>query len=453
MIARLRTRIASRNLWSLAIAMTAQVVQSAAGLALLPFMVTRLSAAEVGIWYIFIAVQGLATIADFGFQPTLARAFAVGFAGGEGLQKQGLSLSSGTGTPNLTLVAEVLSAARRLYLWLGLGMFVVLVLAGTPYISWLAAKGGLPVVNTQIAWLVFAAGIALNLYLLWISPMLIGAGRVELNYVYLVLGRGGFAAAGIIILLMGGGLIALSCAMIVSLLLGRLAARFFIAPILASLHGVVTDRSGLATTLKAISPNAVRMGCVLIGGFLITRYSMFAISTFQGLAISGAYAISLQLFTALSAVSQMPMQISTKQLVAARIADDRPRMRRILIRNLAILIAIFTAGSLTIVFALPSVLQIIGSNVGLIAPPALALLAVVMLVETQLSGAAFFITTGNEVPFLKSALWSGVAVAVLTTLVSWAGWGLIAVVASQGLVQLAYNSWRWPLRAWQETRS
>jgi hypothetical protein len=118
--ARLRTQLANRNLWSLAIAMTAQVVQSAAGLALLPFMVTRLSAAEVGIWYIFVAIQGLAIIADFGFQPALARAFAVGFAGGDGLQKQGLSLSEGTGAPNLRLVAEVLSAARRLYLWLGL---------------------------------------------------------------------------------------------------------------------------------------------------------------------------------------------------------------------------------------------------------------------------------------------------------------------------------------------
>lgn len=452
-IRRLRTHIANRNLWSLAIAMTAQVVQSAAGLALLPFMVTRLSAAEVGIWYIFMAVQGLATIADFGFQPTLARAFAVGFAGGEGLQKQGLSLSTGTGTPNLTLVAEVLSAARRLYMWLALGMFVLLALAGTPYISWLALKGGLPMLDTQIAWLLFAVAIAVNLYLLWISPMLIGAGKVELNYLYLVLGRGGFAAAGIVILISGGGLIALSCAMIASLLLGRFAARFFIAPIVASLRNVVTQPSGLATTLKSVSPNAVRMGCVLIGGFLITRYSLFAISTFQGLVVSGAYAISLQLFTALSAVSQMPMQISTKQLVGARIADDRLRMRRILIRNIAALVAIFTTGSLTILFALPFALHAIGSNVSLIPSPSLELLAVVMLLETQLSGAAFFITTGNDVPFLKSALWSGLAVAVLTTLVSWLGWGLIAVIASQGLVQLAYNSWRWPIRAWQETRS
>lgn len=451
---KLSSRLANRNLWSLAIAMTAQIVQSAAGLALLPFMVTRLSAAEVGIWYIFVAVQGLAIIADFGFQPTLARAFAVGFAGGDGLQKQGLSTSpnNGDGTSNLALVAEILRAARRLYLWLGLGMFALLIVLGTPYVSWLADKGGLPLLSTQAAWLLFAAAIALNLYLLWISPLLIGSGKVELNYLYLVLGRGGFAVAGIIILILGGGLISLSFAMIASLLLGRMAAQYFIAPTLRSLRGIVTDKHSFSTTLKAISPNAVRMGCVLIGGFLITRYSLFAVSTFQGLAISGAYAISLQLFTALSAVSQMPMQISTKQLVAARIADDRVEMRSILVRNMATLWVIFISGSAVILFVLPTVLQMIGSNVSLVPQPALGLLALVMLLETQHSGAAFFITTGNEVPFLGAALWSGLAVTVLATLVSWLGWGLTAVIAAQGLVQLAYNNWRWPLRAWQESK-
>lgn len=440
-----------RSSRTLIIALVAQVVQSVAGLALLPFMVTRLSAVEIGIWYIFVAVQGLAIIADFGFQPTLARAFAVGFAGGDSLQKQGLSVSQGSGTPNKVLIVEVLQAARRLYLWLGLGMLAALLLLGTPYISWLAAKGGLPVLQVQAAWLLFSAAISLNLYLLWISPLLIGSGKVELNYIYLVLGRGGFAAAGIVILILGGGLVALSCAMIASLLLGRVAAQYFIAPILQSLRGISSDRQSFSATLKAISPNAVRMGCVLIGGFLITRYSLFAISTFQGLAISGTYAISLQLFTALSAVSQMPMQISTRQLVAARIADDRAQLRTLLVRNMALLLLIFLAGTVVILFVLPGGLRMIGSNVNLVPQPALGLLALVMLLETQHSGAAFFITTGNDVPFLGASLWSGAAVALLATLVSWLGWGLIAVIAAQGLVQLAYNNWRWPLRAWQES--
>lgn len=451
-----RPRVMDRLLASrtFLIAMAAQLVQSAAGLAVLPFMVTRLSAAEVGIWYIFVAVQGLAIIADFGFQPTLARAIAVGFAGGEELQKRGLVINAAgeVREPNFRLVAQVLGAARRLYLWLALGMLAVLLLVGTPYISWLATKGGLPLFETQIAWVLFAVAIALNLYLLWISPLLIGSGRVEFNYLYLVLGRGGFAVAGILILIAGGGLIALSFAMIGSLLLGRLAAQFFIAPLIGAVRKASTGRIDLSATLKALSPNAVRMGCVMIGGFLIQRYSLFAISSFNGLAVSGAYAISLQLFTALSAVSQMPMQISTKQLVAARLSNDRRAMRHLLLRNLGILVAVFVAGSLVILFVLPVLLRLIGSNVNLIPALPLALLGLVMLLETHHSGAAFFITTGNEVPFLQSALISGVAVAVLMTGVSWLGWGLTAVIASQGLVQLTYNNWQWPLRAWRETR-
>jgi hypothetical protein len=416
-------------------------------------MVTRLSAAEVGIWYVFLAVQGLAIIADFGFQPTLTRAFAVAFSGGEELQRRGLSFSKATGAPNLRLAAEVLVAARKLYLWLALGMLALLLIAGTPYITWLAAGGNLPILRAQVAWILFAGGVSLNLYMLWISPLLIGSGQVEINYIFLALGRGGFAAVGIIVLVMGGGLIHLSCAMIASIFFSRLAVRFSVIRIVATLGSAVEIAGSCADTLKAIAPNAVRIGVVCIAGFLINRYSLFAISASQGLIVSGAYAITLQLFSALSAVSQMPMQISTKELVSARIENDRVQMRKILISNTTALFVLFIVGALFIQIALPSLLVVIGSNIGLIPQPALGVMAIILLLETHHSGAAFFITTGNEVPFIKPSLLSGVAVVALITLVSWLGFGIMAVIVSQGLVQLVYNNWRWPLQAWNESRA
>jgi uncharacterized membrane protein len=181
---------------ALLIAVLSQALQYGSGLLMLPFMVTRLSAAEVGIWYIFLTVQGLAMIADFGFQPTLARGFALARSGVETLQAQGVAgAGTGTGasagnTPNYPLCRQLLTAAGALYLGLALLLLTVLATAGLAYVRHLASRDGLDPSTVSLAWLLFAVAVVLGIYLQWVSPLLIGFGLIEQNYLFLLSMRG-----------------------------------------------------------------------------------------------------------------------------------------------------------------------------------------------------------------------------------------------------------------------
>lgn len=438
----------------LVIGMVAQIVQYGAGLALLPFMVTRLSPAEVGIWYVFITVQGLAIILDFGFQPTFARAFALGYAGASTLPRHGLGEVVEVGRPpNWALVAQVLHAARRIYRRFALIGAVALLVGGWFYVTSLARQGGLAVREVQVAWVIFALSIVVTTSVMWISPLLLSTNRIRQNYLYLIMARGGAAVIGIAVLLAGGRLPALACASLAAILGGRLIGGIFLRGVMVEVgNHSVPARDVMRTVTATIWPNASRLGVVAIAGFLINRYSLFAVSTLLGVVTAGGYAISLQLLGAVSAFAQLPMQIAVPSLVGSHARADRARLRTVLARSMAAFVAIFFAGAVFVIVVVPILLAAIESRTNLLPTPELVLLAVVLLLEGMHLTAAIFITTANEVPFLRSALLSGAAVAIGATLAIWAGLGISGMIAWQGLVQLSYNNWRWPLLAWQKVR-
>lgn len=436
---------------ALAVGMTAQIVQYGSALLLIPFMVTRLPAATIGIWYVFVAVQSLAMVCDFGFQPSFTRAIALALSGAERLERTGLGDTVPHGQlPNYRLASEIITAARRFYRFLALGVIVVLVGIGLPYITMLAREGGLPTGDVQIAWLVLSLSVGLTLSFLWIGPMLMGSGRVEQSYLYVIANRSTFSLLGIAVLLAGGGLIALCLTLVAAQLFARWLGRWLLRGTLGDYGMHTANRHAVRGVLQILWPNACRMGAVAIGGFLMTRFSLFAISGFMGVAVAGRYALSLQLLMALCAAAQLPMQVAMPRLVAARVARDGPQLRRAFGGAMMLFLAIYLGGALIVLFAMPSLLALIGSNISLLTLPSLALLAGVLLLEGFHSNAAFFITTANNVPFLRPALLSGIAVAIGAVVLGWTGAGVLTIILWQGVVQLTYNNWRWPLMAWRE---
>lgn len=433
------------------VGLIAQVIQYGSALLLVPFMVTRLPASTVGIWYIFVAVQSLAIVCDFGFQPSFTRAIALALSGADRLERTGLGAPVSTGQPaNYKLAAEAVAAAQRFYRLLALGVVAVLVIGGLPYISTLARSANISAYSVQIAWLLLCLSIGITLSLLWINPVLMGSGRVEQNYLYIIANRFTFSVLGIFILMAGGGLIALAATLTFAQVFAWLIARLYLRGALGTCRPQDSDQAAVRNVLKIVWPNAGRMGAVAIGGFLMTRFSLFVISSFMGVAATGVYALSVQLLMALCAASQLPMQAAMPKLVAARVARDGHSLRRAFGGSMALYVILYTAGATIVLFAVPVLLARIGSHVSLLPLPTLGLLAVVLFLEGFHSNAAFFITTANNVPFLRPALMSGIAVAIGALILGWSGAGILMIVLWQGLVQLAYNNWRWPLMAWRD---
>lgn len=439
---------------TLVFAFMAQILQYSSGLLIIPFLVTRLSPEEVGIWYVFIAVQSLAFITDFGFQPTFTRAFAAAHAGATKLITHGLGepIFEAEG-PNQNLIGEILVAAKIFYSLLAVAVLLLLIAFGLPYVTALVSRGGSDMASAQMAWVIFAVGIALNLYVQWIGSALMGGGQIISNYRFIIVNRLGFCIAGIATLLAGGGLIGLA----VSQILAQILALATVIPTLRKVSGVspshIDRRDGVRQVLKTVWPNASRMGTVAIGGFLITRFSIFAVSTFAGLAAVGSYAISLQILSAVNGVAQMPMQVSMPQIVAARVAGDREGLKRLFLLAMGMFLGLFIVGSIAAIAIVPELINLSGSQISLLPRTILVLMAIIILLEGFHSNAAFFITTANKVPFMRPAILSGIAVATTMIIAGWLGGGIVAIILCQGLVQLAYNNWRWPLLAWRDIHS
>lgn len=434
----------------LAIAFLAQALQYGAGLLMLPFVVTHLSPAETGIWYVFLAAQGLAAVADFGLQPTLSRHISAARSGATQIERHGFS-GTATGTSNDPLVASLIAAARRVYLFLACGIFLILATGGSLYIASLARAGNLDTSYTLFAWLVFSGGIAGSLYLLWIPSLLLGSGQISQNYSFLLVSRGGIAAFGIIGLALGGGLMTICAGYLFTQIVARAIATPWLRRIWPRNNAPVSaaDRWEI---LSNIWPNAARMGLVGVGAFLITRSTIFVISSFYGLPASASFAISLQLFSGLNSVAQLPMQIRLPAIVQARMRGGGRALRRTILPPVLTFLAIYVLGLVVILSLGQIALESVGSNVRLLAPLPLALLAIVMLLEGNHSLHAFVITTANRVPFVVPAILSGAGVVAGTVAAGWLQLGLVGIIAAQGIVQLCYNNWKWPLMVWQEFR-
>lgn len=428
----------------------AQVLQYGSALLMLPFLASRLSPAEMGVWYLFVTIQGLALIADFGFQYSFSRSFSIAFSGGEDLRAEGVA-ENGGGEPNLPLVAQTLAVARRLYLGLALAVFAVLATAGLLYVVGVARASGLDAAYVGRSWLIYALGVALGLYFLWLAPLLIGSGRIEANYRYLIIARGGFAVSGIVVLLAGGRLTALAIALVATDLVARASVWRTLRPMMAALRRFPVLPGEARRLFQLVWPNASRMGLVALATFLILRFSVFVVATYLGLAVAASYSMSLQLVNGVTQVALLPMAVLLPNLVAAHVRRDRRWLRARWLRGNAAFLAVFLAGAAAVVLAGDPLLRLIGARTTLLPTGLLALLFAIGMLDGLQTLSVGVILAGNKVPFMVPALVSGVAVAGLGMLAGSLGLGLLGVIAAQGLVQLCYNNWRWPLMVYRDT--
>src|SRR6266478_1189556 len=88
------------------------------GVLVLPLMVRRLPSDHLGLWYVFLSLQGIASLFDLGFSPAVTRAAGYLWAGAQQLREFGIAPVDADTHANLQPNYELLSslvATMRLY--------------------------------------------------------------------------------------------------------------------------------------------------------------------------------------------------------------------------------------------------------------------------------------------------------------------------------------------------
>jgi O-antigen/teichoic acid export membrane protein len=412
----------------------------------LPLILRKMPSEQLGLWYVFGTIGGLASLLDLGFEPTITRMASYAWSGASrfiafGVHKEEEESQAGNG-PNRLLLSDLVATLRAYYFWVGVAILLLLSFGGGVWVWKMTAT--LPSsANMRMAWLVYAAGCSLNFITGRWPALVTGLGAVKEGQrmsllcflVYYVLAVGG--------LMTGFGIWALVLGFLGMGFVARTVGKRIFLNISALPGGLPAGRLH-REIFAAIWPNAWRMGLVSLGSFMITRSNTLICSAFLGLQTTASYGISLQLMATLVGVSSIWVTVRMPQINQLRVKGLNNDIATIFASRMRLTLLCYVAGALVTLFFGPVILKLIGSKTTLISPGLFAVLAFIQLLEMHHSLYAGLVLSENRNPFLKQTLISG-ALIVIAGVVLTPRYGLWGMVLSTGIVQACYNNW-WPVK-------
>lgn len=422
------------------------IVSMGGNFLILPFLVFFLTGAELGLWYVYIAVGNLVMLFEFGFSPTFSRNFAFCWTGARELIREECIRSEGDQKADPGLMAHLIAACRMVYRRVALVALVILIVPGTLYV--LNVAGGLGRTEVLVSWTIFASGVLLNIYFLWYAAALRGIGLVAADNQVTIAARLAQVVLSVILLFFGFGLIGASIGFFANALVYRLIGnwKFWHNSQVEALNlkSVLVDEGRRNRIYKTISYNAFKDGGVQLANYASTQACSLICSSFLGLEQAGAFSIALQFATAIGNLSQALMTSCRPMLQSAYQRGDELLVRRTFGTCVAVYVGLFAVmfiGVLLIAYPLLNIFKP-GANFD---PLVYFGVSLYMFLFDWCALFASMLANTNTIPYVRAYVISAVAgVALSIGLVNIPGleaWGLIL---GSALPQCAYNVWKWP---------
>jgi len=415
------------------------------GFILLPFILIFLTSGEVGLWYVFLAVNGLVNLFDFGFDPTFARNIAYAWSGATEITRTGAKFTNHAEV-NYRLLRVLIETSKRLYRLISSIAFLFAGTVGTIYVLYISRN--VAGINHIIAWIIFCVALFLNLYMGYFSALLRGVGAVSVINRATILSRLCQLIISILLLLFNLKLIAVSIGFLVNgLLLRYLCNRGFYNYKNLGLHLNSIDekltRNEVRTVMHTVSYNAFRDGLVALSNYLTTQASSIIASLFFSLGQTGIYSISLQFANAVSSISSSMIYAYHPTLQSAFINGDSDVERKIIGRGLSTLYLLSVLGTIAVVTIVFPILRFIKPNTIFSIPIFIGLSLYTFLWQQQ-SASASYIANTNKVPYMPAFVVSSLVGIILTLVfIKSSNIGIWSLILGPFIAQGIYNNWKW----------
>lgn len=426
----------------------AQFFSMASGLLVLPFILRLLTPEEIGMNYLMLTVGSMVSLFDFGFAPQFGRNFSYIFSGAQVLHKEGVELNNAANRDvNYRLLSTMIGTAKSIYQIISIVVLVVMLTLGTLYIH-KVTHGFSNVNNSLLIWIVYSVSTFFNVYYTYYTSLLTGQGKImeskkamvysKLVYIFLVL----------ILLFTGVGLLGVCIANLIAPFVSRyLSYRyFFTADLKNRINEFKVSKAEKHELFSIIWYNSKKLGLVFIGAYAITRFSMFLAGLYLPLAEISSYGLMTQLTGIILTIAGTLFQIMQPTLSSHKVNNNKEELLKTFSFTMGIMYTLFILGGVFLVYIMPTLLTLVKSNVLLPATSIIVLYLIVMLLETNHSTFATIIVISNSVPFMSISLITGGLIALGSYFsLAFTNMGLIGLVLVQGIVQLAYNNWKWPV--------
>lgn len=422
-----------------------QIFQMASGIFLLPIILRKLPSEELAIWYIFLSITALVNLLDFGLQPTIMRNVSYLFCGAKTLLTEGTSLKKNYDQVDYGLVKNLINTIKKLYLKIGILVTFLLVIFGSNYIysivKFLPNKN-----NIIMAWTVYVVSASFNFYYYYYTPLLLGRGKITESNKTIVFSKLLGMLLSIIGLLLGYGLLAVAVSNLFSSLLNRVLSHkyFYDNELKKKLKDIEINKS--VDMNKVLRKNSIKLGVVSVGAFCITKANTLIASKYLNLSVVASYGLTLQIIGLLVSISSVHFRTMIPKLNMLRVSRNTEELKKEFSIAMIISYIIYILGSIIILFLGNYILLFLKSKTLLLPKEILIIILGMLFLEANHSNFATLITTKNEVPFVTPSIISGFAIVIFSLIsIIYLELGLIGIILSQGVVQLLYNNWKWPV--------
>ena len=418
----------------------------ASGLIVLPLVLHLLSKDEVGLWNIFLIIGSLATLLDFGFSNAFSRNITYIFSGVKELKSSGyVAVEENDKTVNYGLLKSVISAMRRYYGILALVFLALFVVVSPFYLSAVLAKYTGNKNEIWFAWFTYGVLVAYQLYTYYYSSLLVGRGLIKRNLQIIIVGQASRIISSIIFLLLGFGLISLVIGQFVSDIVNRVLCyiAFYDSEIKQKIKESIAIPVG--EIMQVMTPNAIKIGVTTIGWFLFNKLIVLIAPLYLTLSQIGSFGTTKQFVELIVSFGAMWFSTYYPKITNHRVTDNLFHLKRMYVKSKLIQLAIFIVFGIGFIAIGPYLLTLIHSKTQLLSSLMILSLLFFAYLDSNQSIASSLLLSGNEVPFMKSALFTGImTVSLLFAMLNFTHLGIWCLILSPGISQLVYQDWKWP---------
>lgn len=271
-----------------------------------------------------------------------------------------------------------------------------------------------------------------------------GRGKIAESNQTIVMSKLSYILIAALGLINGYGLVAVSVGNLLGSLVNR-ATSFYFFYDKNTRENLKNAEANDANLLPVLWSNAYKLGLVSIGAFLITKGNTLIASKYLDLETVAQYGLTLQIIMILSTVASIFFRTHLPKFNNYRMLGNIDEVKKDYAKSVIVMNLVYLVGVIVILSFGNSILDAVGSKTMLLPNAYVALILLVIYLESNHSNSSTLITTKNEVPFVSSALLSGLGVLLLGLIsVKYLSMGILGLILSQGLVQLSYNNWKWP---------
>lgn len=429
-----------------------QVLNTGAGLLLLPIILNKVNSTELALWFIFGTITALINLIDLGFQPNIMRNITFVFSGAQKLYKEGLHNIDGSSQINYSLLSAIIITSKKIYRNISVLTILILSTLGSFYVYYISPKDQY-LESNLIAWFIFIIGTVLSLYYSYFTPLLLGRGLIKEYNISLSISKIFYVFFASTCVWLGYGLIGLSFATLLSTIVNRFLANYYLkANFNFKLEKVTKEES--KDIFNILWHNTKKHGLINFASFLIVRANLILVSLFLPLQLAASYGLTLQLIVFINSFSTILYYTYLPKFNNFRVFGDIEGIKTLFGLNLTVACLCFIIGCILLILIGNPLLRIIGSKTYLLDSYLSIFLGFILLLEMNHTLAATLLTTKNIVPFLKPVLVSGFIIIGLSYIIlKYTNAGLLGIFFVQFLVQLSYNNWKWPLETTLELKT